>query len=497
VTRTRLAWRVRLALENFVCLIRRPFPHLTYDSLSVKETVQGSELFTEISGSPYDVEEMRKPGDPTDLARWRSTRVSSAPARYDLRPIEGAFMRVLLSTIGSRGDVQPLVGLAAQLKVLGHEIRLCVPPDFQEWIKGLGMSVTPIGPELRYTGKANPSAAPPSPEQRRKMVEDSVAAQFEKLSELAQDCDAIVGATALQIAAPSVAEKVGIPYFFVSYCPAVLPSSHHAPPVLGSLGDKPAPAPSEYAELWAKDTERFNTLFGSALNAHREKLGMSPISDVRSHIFTKKPWLAADTTLGPWPDPADEFVFQTGAWILSDERPLSPELESFLAAGEPPIYFGFGSVRAPEGLGQRMIQSARALGRRAILLRGWAELSLADNEPDCLAIDEVNQQALFKRVAAVVHHGGAGTTTAAARAGAPQVLIPQMYDQHYWARRVQQLGIGSAHAPAAPTTDSLTSALRHALQPDVVARARSTAQLVRGDGALIAAQRLMAVAQAG
>ena len=80
-----------------------------------------------------------------------------------------------------------------------------------------------------------------------------------------------------------------------------------------------------------------------------------------------------------------------------------------------------------------MIQAARALGRRAIVSRGWADLSLVDDEPDCLAIGEVNLQALFTRVAAVVHHGGAGTTTAAALAGAPQVVIPQHYDQHYWA----------------------------------------------------------------
>jgi vancomycin aglycone glucosyltransferase len=72
-----------------------------------------------------------------------------------------------------------------------------------------------------------------------------------------------------------------------------------------------------------------------------------------------------------------------------------------------------------------------------------------------MAIGEINQQALFTRVAAVVHHGGAGTTTAAARAGAPQVIIPQRYDQHYWARRIQDLGIGTAHVPSAPTADSL------------------------------------------
>ena len=139
-----------------------------------------------------------------------------------------------------------------------------------------------------------------------------------------------------------------------------------------------------------------------------------------------------------------------------------------------------------------MIQSARALGRRAIVSRGWADLSLLDTEPDCLSVGEVNQQALFKRVAAVVHHGGAGTTTSAALGGAPQVVIPQMYDQHYWAERIHQLGIGTAHAPGAPTTESLTAALEQTLQPDVAARARSVAAAVRRDGAEVAAKSLMA-----
>jgi vancomycin aglycone glucosyltransferase len=220
---------------------------------------------------------------------------------------------------------------------------------------------------------------------------------------------------------------------------------------------------------------------------------MVPVDDVRSHMFTDTPWLAADPTLAPWPEPADQDVFQTGAWILPDHRALSPELEAFLKAGEAPIYFGFGSIRAPRDLSQNMIQAARALGRRAIVLRGWAELALLDDRLDCLSIGEVNQQALFKRVAAVVHHGGAGTTTTAARAGAPQVVIPQHFDQHYWAQRIHHLGIGIAHAPVVPTTDSLAAALSHALQPDVAPRARSIADAVRTDGATVAAQRLTTV----
>jgi vancomycin aglycone glucosyltransferase len=155
------------------------------------------------------------------------------------------------------------------------------------------------------------------------------------------------------------------------------------------------------------------------------------------------------------------------------------------------VYFGFGSVRAPPGLAKTMIAAARALGRRAIVSRGWAELSLIDDASDCLSVGEVNQQALFPRVAAVVHHGGAGTTTAAMRAGAPQVIIPQHHDQPYFARRIAELGIGSAHPSALPTADSLMSALEHALKPATAATARSLAGAVRTDGAQIAARRVL------
>ena len=400
-------------------------------------------------------------------------------------------MRVLLSTIGSRGDVQPLVALAVELRDMGADVRMCVPPDFRDWIEQLGISVTPIGPELRSTGKVAPSATPITPERRRQMMEGTVATQFETIAAAAKDCDVIVGATALQIAAPSIAEHMGVPYVFAAYCPTVLPSPHHAPPVLAMLGDAPVPAMSDYSELWAKDARRWNDTWSTLINPRRVSLGLPPIDDVRSYVHTDHPWLAADPTLAPWPDQADDRVYQSGAWILPDDRPLTPELEAFLDCGEPPIYFGFGSNRAPDNLNRVMIEAARVHGHRAIVLRGWADLSVIDDGPDCLTIGEVNQQALFRRVAAVVHHGGAGTTTAAARAGAPQVVIPQHYDQHYFAERVQQLGIGVAHAGSTPTTDSLTSALECALQREVAVRAQSIGRAVRSDGARAGARRLI------
>ena len=401
-------------------------------------------------------------------------------------------MRVLLSTIGSRGDVQPLVALGQALTALGEEVRLCVPPDFCAWIEELGMPTMPIGPELRSTGKGSlPETL--TPEQRRQMIEGTVATQFATIAQAARDCDVIVGATALQIAAPSIAEQLGVPYVFASYCPAVLPSARHAPPVLGWLGDKPVTMP-DYSELWEQDAQRWNAMWLPLLNAQRGALGLPRVDDVRSHVLTARPWLASDPTLAPWPDAASEPVFQTGAWIVRDERPLSDEIERVLAAGEAPIYFGFGSIRATPDLARVMVESARAVGKRAILSRGWAELALPDDAPDCLAIGEVNQQALFPRVAAVVHHGGAGTTTAAARAGAPQVVVPQMYDQHYHAARVNELGVGAAHAPGAATTESLTAALERTRRGEVAERARLVAGKIRGDGATVAAQRIVGMA---
>ena len=398
-------------------------------------------------------------------------------------------MRVLLSTIGSRGDVQPMVALAVQLRELGQEARVCAPPDFRDWIEDLGIPFVPLGPEVRSTAKPSPAQARPSAEQIRQMIEGTVATQFETIPTAAQGCDVIVAGNALQIAARSVAEQRGIRYVFAAYCPITLPSTHHAPPRV--LAWTPKDPTADNRTLWAEDAQRWNERWGPALNFHRASAGLAPVTDVRNHILTDKPWLAADPTLAPWPEPADPDVLQTGAWILPDQRPLSPELETFLEAGAPPVYFGFGSARAPEDLSKTMIETARALGRRAIVSRGWADLSLVDNAPDCLSIGEVNQQALFKRVAAVVHHGGAGTTTAATGAGAPQVVIPQQYDQFYFAQRINDLGIGSAHPPVVPTTDSLTSAFKHALQPSVAARAQSIAAAVRRDGALAAAQRLI------
>jgi vancomycin aglycone glucosyltransferase len=220
---------------------------------------------------------------------------------------------------------------------------------------------------------------------------------------------------------------------------------------------------------------------------------LPPLDNVRQHALTDRPWLATDPILDPWQQPNDLDVVQTGAWLLPDERPLPAELVAFLDAGPPPVYVGFGSMpmHASRNVARVAVEAVRAQGRRVLLSRGWADLSLIDDRDDCFVVGEANHQVLFGRVAAVVHHGGAGTTTTAARAGAAQVLVPQGADQPYWAARVTQLGIGAAHQGPAPSTESLSAALETVLTEEIRARASAVAATVRDDGAAVAAKLLL------
>jgi vancomycin aglycone glucosyltransferase len=287
----------------------------------------------------------------------------------------------------------------------------------------------------------------------------------------------------------TIAELNGIPYACVAFMPGVLPSQHFSP--LPRPGKPFPPGETDYRVLWAIDAERVQVLYGPPLNAHRAALGLRPVDNVRDHVHGDRPWLAADPTLAPWPGSPDFDVVQTGVWILPDGRPLPPDLLAFLDAGTPPVYVGFSSVRAPDDAARTAIEAIRSHGRRAIVSRGWADLGLIDDRDDCFAIGEVNLQALFTRVAAVVHHGGAGTTTAAARAGAAQVVVPQIADQPYWAGRVADLGIGAAHQGSTPTVASLSAALAVALEPATRARATAVAGTIRTDGAAKAAELLL------
>ena len=383
-------------------------------------------------------------------------------------------MRVLLSTYGSRGDVEPMLGLAVQLRALGAEVRVCAPPNFAERVAEVGFELVPAGRSARTLATGHAA--------------ELFAGQFDAVSavtEAAAGCDALVATGMIPAAAGvrSAAEKLGIGYVYTTFQQLMLPSPHQPP-----LMYPGRPFPPERT-----DAKSINAMFGEMLNTYRTSIGLAPVDDVRDYVrddvIGKRPWLATDPVLDPWQATPDLDVVQTGAWILPDERPLPADIEAFLDADTPPVYVGFGSMPMDEStdVASVAVEAIRAQGRRAVVAGGWAGLAVTDGD-DCIGVGEVNQQALFGRVAAVVHHGGAGTTTTTALAGAPQVVIPQAADQPYWAGRVAELGIGAAHDGPTPDVESLTAALQTALTPETRARASSVAATIRADGAMVAAK---------
>jgi vancomycin aglycone glucosyltransferase len=385
-----------------------------------------------------------------------------------------------------------MAALALALRELGVEARVCAPADeeFAKLLAGIGVELVPAADPVR---KLVTGGAPMAPEGLPQRAAALTAAQYEAVAAAAEDCAAVVatGLVPAVAGARSAAEKLGLPFSYVSYFPTMLPSPHHAPIPL-PLWPFP-PGMTDNGELWELNARSFKALYGPGIDAHRETIGQSAVTDVRGHVFTDRPLLAADPVLAPWRQPSDLDVVQTGAWILRDERPLPEELSAFLDAGDAPVYVGFGSMpmHGSEDVGQVAVEVVRSQGRRLVVGRGWADLGLIDDRDDCFAVGDVNHQALFRRVAAVVHHGGAGTTTTAAGAGAPQVIVPQLADQPYWADRVAELGIGAAHDGPTPTFASLSAALKVALAPGTGDRAASLAATVRTDGAAVAAKLLL------
>jgi len=306
-------------------------------------------------------------------------------------------MKVLISSLGARGDVQPVLALAMALKALGHTARLCVAPNFKSWVESYGVECVPLGPDLKQMTALGPKGA------AKKMVPQSVREQFQVLGEAAKGCDAVVSAT-LQAAARSIAEVRKLPYVSVTFAPITVPSPDHPPPFI-----RPQTLPRLVNRvLWRFAERSWSRTFRPFVNEERAKLGLAPVENMMRHVATDEPWVAADPVLAPG---------GTGAWFLPDPTPLPDALEQFLNEGDAPIYFGFGSRSAGQETGPLFLEAARALDRRAIILGGGANLTVASPGKDCVVVGDVNHEQLLPRAAAIVHHGGAGTTHAAARAG--------------------------------------------------------------------------------
>jgi UDP:flavonoid glycosyltransferase YjiC (YdhE family) len=379
-------------------------------------------------------------------------------------------MRILLAGEGTRGDLQPLIALADRLGAAGHDALVAGPPDFSALAAAHGVAYAPQGPSFQAFISEHAAMLQRNPiavmREALAFMRERLEDEIDSLVTLARDADLVVGGGA-QMAAPSAAQRHGISYRYVCYCPALLPSSEH-PPILVS---------------WDSDRRWLNRLLWPLMLGptsfllrrmfapiHR-RLGLPPVRSPYRHMLGTRPLLAADAVLARPPADSRIPVDQVPALQPRGGEPLPPKLDAFLAAGPAPVFVGFGSMPDPDPLAttRRVLAAVEQLGVRAIVSAGWAQLGGVPLPEGVIETGPVAHTRLFPRCAAIVHHGGAGTTTTALRAGVPQVVVPHLADQFYWGRRIRAAGLGAVAARKHRCrTGDLVRALAAVLDNEVV-----------------------------
>ncbi|WP_433555547.1 glycosyltransferase [Pseudonocardia xinjiangensis] len=368
-------------------------------------------------------------------------------------------MKVLILTFGTRGDVQPFVALARELRERGHNPVLAAPVRFGGLADEHGLSMVGVddGP-LRLLDAARGVGETMTGGVRAKLeLARSIPATFSRIFE---DVTAIattgrgVGADVVVhngqiIAAPHIAEKLGVPAVLALTVPMYVPTrefpwpGQSLPPGLPGplnratyLGMKgPAMMFGRTVDRWREAALGLPRRRGRHDPLRRPDGGPAPVLNAVSPHAVRPP---AD-----WPS----AVVTTGYWFLpAPATGLSDELAAFLDAGEPPVLIGFGSMAGPSPVRttEMVLAAVARAGVRAVLATGWGGLAATALPDKVIAVDQVPHDLLFPHVAAVVHHGGAGTTGAAAAAGRPQVICPFVADQPFWGRRMHSLGVAPA-----------------------------------------------------
>lgn len=363
-------------------------------------------------------------------------------------------MRILLAPHGTRGDVQPIVALAVALRARGHTVRLVAPANFVSWVRGYGFDTESDGIDVEALLQSAGTGLQSLSWQMRYLAHN-MPLLFEPTARASEGCELIVGA-GLQFAAASVAEWRDVPYAHVVFCPCATPSSATPPP---NVHRQTLPRWINRL-LWQAGGPMADLALRGVINRGRATLGLEAIASPISQLLEGRTILAADRDLAPLPDDAPKSAVSTDAWVLNEPGTLDHRVEAFLQRIPAPIYIGFGSMIAPRAaeLVAKAVAAVRAIGRGAVIAGGWAALDQHIQEADdVLIVDNVPHSLIFPKVAAAVHHGGAGTTTAAARAGVPQVLLPHILDQYYWAHRVELLGLGPRALPVEQVTADMLS----------------------------------------
>jgi sterol 3beta-glucosyltransferase len=373
---------------------------------------------------------------------------------------------IMVLTAGSTGDVEPFAALAERLASRGHGVTLAADAGFERLAPGAPVEFAPIRADFQ---SLVPTPARKRPSLRRDvfpvirgMLEDSWTVARSKQPD-------VIVAHQKSLAAPYLAEKLGVPHVQALTVPMLTPTREFPLPgiVRHNLGAVLNHASYRLVGMLSRP-------YGGLIRDWRsDSLALeargNPPEPART-LYCYSPSLVP--TPADWPPD----TIATGFWLRklrSDLEPLDPDLEGFLAEGAPPIYIGFGSSVGPDPahLAAVVSEAVQQVGIRAVIASGWGALSSVQNNPNLMVIKSAPHRSLFPQVAAVVHHGGAGTTAAGLLASRPTIICPFQGDQHFWGAAVHRAGAGPQPMPVRNlTSERLAPAIR-ATSDDAAMRA--------------------------
>lgn len=361
--------------------------------------------------------------------------------------------KIVVTTIGSLGDLHPQIAIAIELRKRGHNIVFVTQKKYQITVESLGF-------EFHHLPPNNDALSDPEEMSRmmdlktgseyiiRQWILPSLYEIYTELMNSAEDADLIISGE-IVYATRLVAEKLGIPWvssvlqpiaFFSASDPSVIPLF----PSLAKLRGLGYPLNRAIHQLLTAITKSW----AEPIHQLRKELGL-PVLPGNLLINNKcSPYLVlalfSSVLAQPQPDwPKNTIV--TGFTFYDGDQDtvkLQTELQEFLKIGESPIIFTLGSaaVVTPGTFYQESVEAAKKLNRRAVLLMG--ENTPPPNLPEgIIAIDYVPYSQIFSHACVIVHQGGIGTTAQALRAGIPTLIVPYSHDQPDNAARAQRLGI--------------------------------------------------------
>lgn len=361
---------------------------------------------------------------------------------------------VVLSTIGSLGDLYPVLSIARALRRMDVAPRLVLPPDDCAVARDWGLAADPVGPtqaELcRRLGMTRDEIAASVLHDPGPMLRDGLLPLLPSMTRAVRALcvgASVVAGTTFALPAALAAEQADLPYVPLMLQPMMAFSAADPPRARGfgiavRHGGAPGRAWNRGVMGLARAVLRLR--HGSDLAAARAALGLprqagTPLLDHDAATpFRLGLW---DPVFAPAPPDGPPGLEAVG-FPPAPVGTLTDAQRAWLDAGPAPLVVTLGSIA--QGLGgprfwEDAARLARRLGLRAVLLHGEAT---APGGPDVLSVPYAPHAQLFPRAAAIVHHGGIGTTAEALRAARPQLILPVGGDQPDNAARVARLGLG-------------------------------------------------------